>query len=400
LRRALELAGVEALPPGGVLHVEDGFDPASGTASIRLRRQAYEVLVRGLPLTVSFGAVSGATLESACDVLRDAADRAGTGPATVELVAPAWPELPRTVDTLRRARLGHGVTHVLADGALLQPTASRRRRRDRFWRQMWRARGSRRLRMAFATDVWPTCGLLSAEAVRTVLPQNGAQVPAGSAWLGLRIDLARFCDARGRIGEAALERALRDAVEIGDQLHDLVAWPTAPMRHDAWLNRRLGVHVDGVGDLLGRRGHDPRRFANFSELDAMLTWMRDTLTAQSRAIAIRTRAVPVLEQGDPSRRLPGSYRSRDWQARWRAAVSAAAVRHRNLFVMSPWSLFPAGRDGDRRYADLLPLLRHADACTGAGLPGLHDWNINDFKAFHLRAWAVLQQREARRQIAE
>jgi hypothetical protein len=190
------------------------------------------------------------------------------------------------------------------------------------------------------------------------------------------------------------------AAGSADRLHDLVAWPTAPMRHDAWLNRRLAVHVAGIGDLLGRRGHDPRRFANFSELDALLTWMRDTLRAQSRTIAIRTRAVPVLEQGDPSRRLPGAYRSRDWQARWRATVRASAVRHRNLFVMSPWSLFPAGRDGDRRYADLLPLLRHADACTGAGLPGLEEWNVNDFKAFHLHAWAVLQQREARRQIAE
>ena len=85
---------------------------------------------------------------------------------------------------------------------------------------------------------------------------------------------------------------------------------------------------------------------------------------------------------------------------WQQAVQASLVRHRNLLVISPWSLFPAGGAADFRYAELLPLLRHADACAFNKTVSIAHWNLKEFKCFHQRARAVLQQRSATTPIAK
>ena len=50
---------------------------------------------------------------------------------------------------------------------------------------------------------------------------------------------------------------------------------------------------------------------------------------------------------DPSRSLPDCSPREDWQRHWRAAVEASLVPHRNLLVMSPWSLFRSGARADQ-----------------------------------------------------
>jgi hypothetical protein len=90
----------------------------------------------------------------------------------------------------------------------------------------------------------------------------------------------------------------------------------------------------------------------------------------------------------------------DWQKRWRKALDFAAIRHRNLLAMSPWSVFPTGEPADSRYSDLLPLLEFADACAFPAPPCLRGWNTNEYKHFHRHAWAVLERRDARQLFAE
>ena len=57
--------------------------------------------------------------------------------------------------------------------------------------------------------------------------------------LGWNQDLPRFeitvADTAGR--------------RLGEAVHDIMQWPTPEQRHDAWLNRRLAVTIDGIGDV-------------------------------------------------------------------------------------------------------------------------------------------------------
>jgi hypothetical protein len=200
--------------------------------------------------------------------------------------------------------------------------------------------------------------------------------------------------------ESSIENALRRCVAIGDALHDLIRWPTAQLRHDAWLNRRLALELTGFGDLVARRSLDPQRFATLQEICELLRWMQGILQRQSRAIAQRSERLPAISESDPSREFPSGQIRNGWRTRWLEAVEATAVRHRNLLVLSPWSIFPKHQPADYRYADLLPVLAFSDACVFPAPPDLEAWDIAKFTSFHKRAWAVLQQRSAAYQIAE
>jgi hypothetical protein len=216
----------------------------------------------------------------------------------------------------------------------------------------------------------------------------------------IHVDLARFADACGNINEPALEYALHCSVDSGDLLHDLMEWPTALMRDDSWLNRRLAIVVTGLGDLALRRRLDPQKFHSLKNLDQLLHWVQQTLHSRSQQIARQSSHVPALDRNDPAHSLPGGNVCDDWRIRWRRAVDQGAVRNRNLLVLSPWSVFPANSPPDMRYADLLPLVAHGDACTFARSATLSHWNINEFKSFHQRAWAALHQRDHAALIAE
>ena len=69
-------------------------------------------------------------------------------------------------------------------------------------------------------------------------------------------------------------------------------------------------------------------------------------------------------------------------------------------VLSPWSVFPTRGPADTRYFDLLPLLQFADAHAFAHPPALGHWNVNEFKAFHQRASAIIEQKDRSLLIAE
>ena len=416
LCRRLELAGIEplvqlkrnqAFASEAALPVDAATIFGSEAAVSQLHDQVFALLARGVQLSVSVTGLSfkeeaPELLRCVCEVLRAAARGACTRPDSIELVVDAAALTPHSIWLIRRELLGEGPVYLIADGERMNPAGgwSSRERCEQFWLQLWHLRDANSLRAACASIVSSQCPLLSAEVATHVLPSTGIQAPAGSAWVPMRLDLTRFADARGAINEPALEFALNCCVDIGDGLHDLMEWPTAVMRHDAWLNRRLAIIVTGIGDLAYSRRPDPQQLHRLENLDQLLCWVQQTLHARSRQIARQTTYLPALELSDPGRSLPGGEVRDDWCMRWRRAVDQGAVKHRNLLVVSPWSVFPTNRTADMLYADLLPLVAYGDACAFRRSIAISHWNINEFKSFHQRAWAALQQRDAAALIAE
>lgn len=254
---------------------------------------------------------------------------------------------------------------------------------------------------AFADYVMPQCPLLSAERAPTVLGPIGLQAPLRTAWITMTVDLSRFAKpSAGTIDDDTLANTLRTCVDVGDVLHDSVRWSTSERRHDSWLNRRLAISITGIGDAAVSLGLDPGDLATLRFLAQVVLSVRMTLQSRSRELAASVGQLPAIALSDPSDALPCGGVRDDWQRRWRSAASASMVRHRNLLVLSPWALFPSGPEAGFRYAELLPLLRHADACAFAGGASLTHWKLNEFRRFHERARAVLVQRGTGSLIAE
>ena len=271
---------------------------------------------------------------------------------------------------------------------------------DRLWRGLWELRTDPFVHTAFAERILPQCPLLSAERGRAIVSPIGLQAPADSAWVCMSIDLVRFAHPGGALDEQALEACVETCVDAGEALHDRLAWPTADVQHDAWLNRRLAIVLSGFGDLLRIRGMAPSDHDSLRYLNRVLLRLRMSAQAQSRVIAMRSEPLPAIGLSDPSHGLPHGSIREDWRRRWREAVRATQVRHRNLLVISPWSLFPTDARADYEYAELLPLLRHADACAFRRNLSIRHWNFSQFKHFHQRARAILKQRVATSQIAK
>jgi hypothetical protein len=86
--------------------------------------------------------------------------------------------------------------------------------------------------------------------------------------------------------------------------------------------------------------------------------------------------------------------------RWRRAVSGMSYRHRTLVSMSPWSAVSPGEKADFRYANLLPLLAETDVVAFRRSASIAHWNVNQFKDFYARTWAVLRRKNAAAVFAE
>jgi hypothetical protein len=416
LVRELALAGVGLRLPvdaegrvsgGASLAADAGTIADSAGAASRFADLTLDLLQGGMPLTVVLAGREGRGRDEDrfrrfCGLLGAVRRAAGARSDAIGICLDGAALPPRTALSIRRTILGTGPVYLVAGPEQLHP-GRRPAGPDAnagFWTRLWQLRSEAALRVVHACSVLSHCPLLAPERAAGVSAAGAIQAPAGSAWTVLRLDLSRFADGRGRIVEAVLDRALSRCVEVGDLLHDRVVWPTACMRHDAWLNRRLGIFVDGIGDIAARRRVDPRRFACLAMLGDVLHHVRRTLMERSAAVAAACGSVPALVRSDPSAALPGGDLRDGWSRCWRDAAAACATRHRNLVVMSPWSIFPSGAPADLRYADLLPLLRYADACAFPEPPRIAAWNVNEFRGFHQRVWAVLGQRDTAHSIAE
>ncbi len=303
---------------------------------------------------------------------------------------------------ISRTLLGCGPRYVILDSLQMQHHNQPRvqEETDRNWSFLWRQRNSEAsLIPVYATGVRTGCPLLGDEAAEAVLPLHGTQVPAGSAWLPIGLHLSGFADDNGQICWPILQTALESCIDHGDQLLDVLSWPTACQQSDAWLNRRLCILLSGIGDLVQKRGLDPAGLKCLQWVDETILRIRKTLWDRSHEIAAQSGLLPALARSDPSGGLCDHSHRENWQRRWRLALADSAVKHRNLLVMSPYSVLPEGGDDQAGFIDLLPVLAHADAYAFAGQPPLGSWSVRDFRNFHSRAWAVMQRQNARSLIA-
>jgi hypothetical protein len=252
---------------------------------------------------------------------------------------------------------------------------------------------------AYAASVTTRCPLLGDEAATCILPEGGLQVPAETAWLPLSIDLADFTDGRGRLRWDALGLALERAVDIGDRIYDHLQWPLPQQRNDAWQNRRLAITIAGIGDLVVERGADPADLRCLQWIDRIVDRVHALLWNRSRALAQRTEPLPALMCEAPAVRWDCDIKRSDWDLRWRRAVASSAVRHRNMLVMSPYSVLPRRSAASADYVDLLPVLHHADAFSFACPQAEMFRTRQEFVHFHRRAWAVMQRRNAAALVA-
>lgn len=379
----------------------------SDMATRHFMRRLAEPLLGDLPVTLSIrelGPGDGGIelLESLCSGIRGylGADktlmtRIGLSLHSHQIPLQAYLLISRTL-------LGNGPRYVIMDSLQMQyhKQARVQEETEKNWLFLWRQRNLQNaLIPAYGASVRTGCPLLGDEAAEAVLPLHGVQVPAGSAWMPITLHLPRFADDTGQIAWPKLQSALEACIDIGDQLLDVLSWAAPCQRSDAWLNRRLAIVVTGIGDLVQSRGNDPTCLDCLQWVDETIVRIRKTLWDRSHVIAGQTGILPALARSDPSGGLCDHSHRQNWQRRWRLALASSAVRHRNLLVMSPYSVLPQDGEDTAAFADLVPVLAHADAYAFAGQPPLGDWNMADFRKFHTRAWAVMQRRNARSLVA-
>lgn len=375
---------------------------ASEAAMARLVDTACDILYGhgriGVRLVGQDGGGARDSLAGICGLLDAAVARSCQDAASIEIAVDAALLDPEEAWRTRCDLLGEGPLYLVADNSLMKP--GRSPDSARFWTQLWELRGTGAVLAAYAPVVNSPCPLLAAEPAAALQPLIGAQVPVGSAWVSVELTLTDFADERGEIQVEALQAALVLAVEVADAWHDRVHWATAQARHDAWLNRRLAIVLLGLGDLVVRRADDPRSLRCLRELAELCRWCKSLLHARSRSLADGAEMLPALRDSDPRRWLPEKTAHDDWQRCWRQAVAAHAVRHRNLLVMTPWSVLPSSGEAHAGYLDLLPLLGCADAVGFAGAPDLESWNRSVFINLHQRAHAVFERRNLTWAFAE
>ncbi len=242
------------------------------------------------------------------------------------------------------------------------------------------------MNITLPTMVSSPCPLLADEPADEIRAATGMQVPQNSAWMPLQIKLPAYLAANGDMNLPALERALHDAVDLGDARHERGGWETRALAHDSWLNRRLAIAIRGWGCVVERRREDPRSLKTLRDLEELATFITSTLRSRSQSLAKERGYCPALDVTGATLRTSGV----EMQARWRRAVADNAIRHRNLTLMSPWDVFPARAPADLRYVDLLPLLRCADSLSFRRTVDIAHWEENEFRGFYERVSAILR----------
>lgn len=298
-----------------------------------------------------------------------------------------------TFQALAKVIPGKGARYVLLDSSHMTETSTPERQpgAGSTWSFLWQNRMlPEAIKPCYASLVRTACPLLADEVAASILPIDGVQVPAGSAWLPLRLSLPAFASEAGDIRWERLLPTLAEGVALAEAVLEYIDWPHPAQHTDAWLNRRVALSIVGLGELIARRGSDPRDLETLTWLTGVMCRIRRTLWHRSGRIAQEKGYLPSLAYSDPSRDWADHPRRDDWRRHWQAALEKSAVRHRNLLVLSPYSVLPAGASARDGYTDLLPVIAYADAWSFAAAPAFRDWSLDDYVAFHRRAWAIIQ----------
>jgi hypothetical protein len=368
---------------------------ASEPCFARLSGQLGDVLGRQLPMSLKLsglcGDADGRQLERFCRQLAHALDAPGSHTSLLEISIKGKDPLPDVAWRIRREILGAGPLNILCDEGSIAV--------DGFWQSLWRLRAEPMVSIACWPQVRSPCALLTTECAGNLLPKIGLQAPSESAWVSASISLQDYTDSRDELDSDALATELVNILSQLDSMHRVARWPTAAMRHDAWMNRRLAIQVDGLGDYALRRGLDPHKHESLQTLRQVLLRIRRVLRLESQVVAASTDMLPAIKLSNPASGLGAGPAKDGWEQRWLRAVDRTGVRHRNLLVLSPWSLFPS-EEATVGFRDLTPLLRLADACVFRERPPLGHWTFNEFKHFHQGVWAQTCHLESNALVAE
>lgn len=361
----------------------------------RLMQESARVALSLSRLRGSGGSKHCATqsLQRFCEQVRAALAPAGFAPSRLSLCVHSH-QLPLQAFLLiSRSVLGNGPRYVYLDGIQMrrQGNAAVQAVSEQNWRFLWRQRqASDRVLPLYGGLVRSACPLLSDEVATAFLPGTATVVPADSAWLTLELPLCRFMQSGGQLDWGALAAAIAAAVRASDRMHDGLAWPCWRLLADAKLHRRLAIVVTGLGRLVLDCGRNPTDLDCLTWLDNIVMRVRRELHLASALLAQESGPLPAVLRNDPSSALhPGPTRD-NWRRHWQSAVRTSALRHRNMLVLSPYSVFPGDAHDAGAFADLLPVIRHADAWCFSTTRSFCGWTIADYRRFHQRAWAVIQ----------
>jgi len=415
LERVGEL-GFEVPPLGGVQNnVAGGVPMRLSVRNILRANSGSEIAISAIlgllkekvPVMLSLTDLGNETaaidnLQKFCELLRLVTDSTGQCSDEIGMCVHSH-QLPlQAFQLITQSVLGRGSRYIILDS--LQMTQHRnpqvQAETDRNWIFLWRNReASPPLRPAYGASVRTACPLLADEVTASLLPVLGIQVPVDSAWLPLDLALPQFVDGVGDIRWELLLPTLAHGVELAEQIIDQLCWSQAGQRADAHANRRLAISISGLGDLVANRGLDPHDLDTLKWLSVIVGRIRKTLWHRSRQLARSDGCLPALCGADPSSGWDDSAHRENWRRRWQVALEKSAVRNRNMLVLSPYSVLPSTTVSSARYTDLLPVISFADAWSFADAPKFHGWNLNDYKVFHRRAWAVIQGRKTGELIA-
>lgn len=391
-------ASVDAAPCGIAHSVAVRQCLNSPRVAARLMSRRILCARKAVPLTLALtdlgpGRDALSNLQRFCEFLRTLRLPAGVAPAPLCFALHAH-QLPlRAYLVLTGSVPGCEARYVFVDNLQMQVHRDSRVREvtRKNWRTLWQHRhaGSGVLPI-YSGVVRSACPLLSDEIARTVLPGRAMMVPQDSAWLPLRIRLTDFVHRAGRVDWARLSPALCETLRVADRLHDLYDWPDRKLATDAKLHRRIALSLDALGDAVLCAGFEPGSHAALAWLTSVTRRIRVELQQASSALARESGALPAVLRSDPSMGLKAGPLRDQWQQRWQAAVRSSALRHRNLLVMSPYSVLSGSGNDVVRFIDLLPVIRFADAWCFSPTASLARCSLRDYQSIHRRAWAVLK----------
>lgn len=402
------LCGKQNNVAGGVpmrISVSQLLRPGAGPAGHL--NDILNMLEAGIPLTLSLtdlgrGDTAICNLQRFCEYLQAGIATRGIGGDGLGLCMYSHQVPLQAFQVLANSIRGDGPRFVLLDR--LQMTQHQNGQvqadSDTIWSFLWRNRQARTpLMPAYGATVRTGCPLLSDEVASSVLPVSGLQVPTDSAWLPISLSLPQFASDAGEIMWDRLLPAVAGGVELADAIFDRLLWPWPCLCTDAHLNRRLALSITDLGDLAVRCGRNPRDLSSLKWLSTIVARIRRTMWHRSGRLARSNGCLPALGECDAPSGWQDHVRRDDWYRRWQAALSKSAVRHRNILVLSPYCVVPSGTAGTVEYTDLLPVIAYADGWSFAGAQCLKNWSLQDYIAFHRRAWAVIQQRKTDQVVA-
>jgi hypothetical protein len=218
-------------------------------------------------------------------------------------------------------------------------------------------------------------GMHSRERGSCVLPDSLLETPADTAWLMVDIDATRLGPP------ASMRRQLARVLRFADNLIDEIAWHRPALQVDALLNRRIGLHLGRLGDMLVSNAVDPGEGNSFNQFRRWLNFARDCVLHESLLLA-RTRG-PFPELG--ASQLIAELTPRYGSAVAQQLVRNRFLRHRHLLSLSPCALFPSGfaAGNGETWLKLLPAISCADALSMYG--------PDPRKRLYMSAWGRLLQ---------